>query len=466
MSHRVDHLRHFHCHRFCIVLLLSLSLAKEPVSVLTAVPQIRAATGRLRIKRRDLPVAALMTFDDISEKFDFRRFFRQGCKVNKIFCSILEVLKFFCTLNGYAGTFNRKNMNTKSATIGLALLSLLLSASTGIGQEAKLPQKVETSTGIFDVQSRDDIYRFSAREIRELVQMENGRRQSVNSFPHPVLVYCFEERSFRYTAGRFQDAEIPYRLRVPKNVHVGRKYPLVVHLHGNGDDSLTHAHAILPMLIGSEQQDFFMLVPQGPRNGDKDRPGWYFQTNKDGPLDVAVAAMEHVIANNPIDEMRITITGISGGGWGAWELILNYPDTFAGAVLASCGAPRQSTELAKLSQTPIWIFNRKGNNRGFSESIPAAMSMINDAGGSMASTEVSTTGTHAWSPAMENYNALLWMLAQKKGSLFSPPPGTIVNKPYPLLLVIIIYILPIAGIIFLVLRGVIGKLMSTSTVHQ
>jgi len=83
-------------------------------------------------------------------------------------------------------------------------------------QELERPRKVSTSTGIYDVQSRDDIHKFSAKEVRELVRLENQRWQGVDTFPHPILVYCFEERTFHYTGGKFQNEEITYRLRPPK----------------------------------------------------------------------------------------------------------------------------------------------------------------------------------------------------------------------------------------------------------
>jgi len=218
-----------------------------------------------------------------------------------------------------------------------------------------------------------------------------------------------------------------------------------VHLHGHGDDSLTHAHPILPLLIGPEQQDFFLLATQAPRD---EGGGWYFRPTEDGTLDVLVAAIEHVIATNPIDKSRITATGISSGGWGVWELLLRHPDLLAGAVPTACGAPQRLQQLAALKQTPIWAINNKGDV----DPVPVllAMQMINRAGGLMALTEADEPGHNAWRPAMEDYNALQWMLAQKRGSWFSPAPGTVVGNPNSLLLVFVMYILPFAILVFLV----------------
>jgi len=347
----------------------------------------------------------------------------------------------------------------KVFSIVVPILFLSAMATQLFAQEANPPQRVATSVGIYDVKSPEDIHKFSAAEVRELVRLENQRWQGVDTFPHPVLVYAFEERTFHYTGGKFQNAEITYRLRTPRTICHGRQYPLVVHLHGNGDDSLTHAHPILPLLIGPDQQDFFLLATQAPRGEDR---GWYFQpATQDGPLDILESAIEHVIANNPIDKRRITATGISGGGWGVWQLLLKHPDLFAGAMPTACGAPSQTRQLAALTQTPIWVINNRGDVDP--QSILIAMQVVRGAGGSMALTEADEPGHNSWRPAMEDYNGLQWMLAQKRGSWFAPAPGTIVNNPSSSMLVFVMYILPLAILVFLVflLRETIGEQVET-----
>jgi predicted esterase len=336
--------------------------------------------------------------------------------------------------------------------IVLTLFLQILAVSVGYTQESEPPQKVSTSVGIYDVQSPDDIHKFSANEVRQLVHLENARPQGPGILPHPVLVYCFEEKTFRYTGGKYQDAEIKYRLHSPKTIRYGRKYPLVIHLHGSGESgsdntfSLIYLHAILPLLIGQEQQDFFLLVAQCPQ----ETPHWSFNSSKDGTLDIVMALREHLVTDNPIDKKRITVTGISSGGYGTWELIQRYPDMFAGAVPVNCNAPHQFRPRATLKHTPVWTYVYSGDLDGKVnlETIQTAMHAINDSGGSMAYTVPGSTGRIAWGHPMEDY--FRWMLAQKKGSWFSTPPGVWVNnKPYPSYLVFLMFVLPLALIVFL-----------------
>jgi predicted peptidase len=270
----------------------------------------------------------------------------------------------------------------------------------------------------------------------------------------------FEERTFRYTAGKFQDAEIKYRLHTPTRIRYGRKYPLVVHLHGLGEAgtdntlSLLHFHSILPVLVGPESEDFFMLVVQCP----PETPAWNFTAAKDGTLDVLMAVMEHVIAENPINKKRLTVTGVSSGGTGVWTLLTKYPDIFAGAVPTASSAPSH-LPLATLKQTPIWTFVTKNDPMIHLESVQTATRMVNNSGGAMAITEWDVRDHNTWRHAMDDHDCLRWMLEQKKGSWFSPPPGIAVHKPHSFLPLFFKYILPltIIAITITLSLGTIGK---------
>lgn len=253
-----------------------------------------------------------------------------------------------------------KRSRSVTTLVLLVLLPIILGADEPVPTQ---PKKVETSIGIYDVQSKEDIDKFTVEEIRELVKMEDNRAKGAGLWPHPVLVYCFEERAFTYSGGKYENAEIKYRLRVPKNIKPGKKYPLVIHLHGVGEAgndntfSLAHLHSLLPIMIGPEQQDFFLLVLQCP----PDNRIWTFESEKDGNLDIAIAAADHVIQNNPVDLNRQSIFGLSSGGFGVWEWVMKEPDRFAAAVPTSCGASKQLHNVSTLAQISFWTFRNKGD---------------------------------------------------------------------------------------------------------
>jgi len=312
----------------------------------------------------------------------------------------------------------------KPKVAAVAVLPACLLA-TLLGADAPAPPpKVKTSVGIYDVQSKDDLINFSAEDIRDLVKMDDERIRGAGTTPHPILVYCFEERSFQYTGGKYDNAEIKYRLRVPKKIIPGKKYPLVVHLHGIGEAgkdnmlSLAHLHSILPLMVGPEQLDFYLLVLQCPR----DNRIWTFKPEKDGNLDVVIAATDHVIKNNPIDVTRLSAFGLSSGGYGVWQWIMREPDKFAAVVPTSCGSPKDFQKLLSLTDTSIWTFCNKNDKNAPIETIHEAMQIIGDSGGYMKLTQFDQGGHAAWRPAMDEYNCFAWMIAQKRGGWFNPPP--------------------------------------------
>jgi len=125
-----------------------------------------------------------------------------------------------------------------------------------------------------------------------------------NAQPQAVID-CFEERSFHYNSGKYKNAEIKYRLHVPDSIRYGCKYPLLIHLHGIGEEGTNNTHqllyfdAALPLMTGSKKQDFFMLVTQCP----PDMPGWGFRSTKDSTLDVllAISTIAHNTTATEID---------------------------------------------------------------------------------------------------------------------------------------------------------------------
>jgi predicted esterase len=122
----------------------------------------------------------------------------------------------------------------------------------------------------------------------------------------------------------------PLLLHVPAGYRAGdgKKYPLVVVLHGLGSTP----ERVLTAFLGTDSRaphprvDGFVLAPNA--HGDAFYRG-------PGELD-AMDLVDWVRRTYPIDPARVAITGHSMGGTGATELGFRYPDVF-GAVGALAG---------------------------------------------------------------------------------------------------------------------------------
>ena len=111
------------------------------------------------------------------------------------------------------------------------------------------------------------------------------------------------------------------------------KYPLILFLHGGGekgDNNLSHLIANKGAVAWVEpdriaRNPVYVLAPQCPTEPS----GWINKENQD----LVVQILEEFIQEHPqVDTDRIYIEGMSMGGMGTWEMILEPPDLFAAAI--------------------------------------------------------------------------------------------------------------------------------------
>ena len=157
------------------------------------------------------------------------------------------------------------------------------------------------------------------------------------------------------------------------------KWPLLIFLHGAGDGiwSVMNSQS-LPRLLSSDQSTafdarktwafdfggahyenatfardfpFVVVMPQG-WDGTT-RGGW-----SRGRLDRVEALAEAVAGAYGVDRARVSLTGQSAGGVGAWAFGMRHPD-FLSALVPVCGAvpgkPREAAE--RLKDLPVWVFH-------------------------------------------------------------------------------------------------------------
>jgi predicted peptidase len=172
---------------------------------------------------------------------------------------------------------------------------------------------------------------------------------------------------------------MPYRLFVPAGYDAAKKYPLVMFLHGGGENGTDNEK----QLAGSEgatvwakpeeqaKRPAFVLAPQGhpyvnpdssaPLGGfgiTRDREGNRYMTEVLKPsadVKTVLSVLEKVMRDYSVDAKRVYVTGLSQGGFGTWNIGLLRPDLFAALVPIAGGG---DTELvSRLAGMPIWAFH-------------------------------------------------------------------------------------------------------------
>ena len=139
-------------------------------------------------------------------------------------------------------------------------------------------------------------------------------------------------------------------------IQAGRKYPLVLALHGLSGNATAATELGSPAL--REQFPCFVMAPVSTADGLWASPYAELMQDKYGKatLQIALAAMDAVINTHPIDTDRIYVTGQSMGGAGTYNARYYRPGVFAAAIPV-CGLsdPKDNDVLLKRA---IWV--RKG----------------------------------------------------------------------------------------------------------
>ncbi len=146
----------------------------------------------------------------------------------------------------------------------------------------------------------------------------------------------------------------------------GKLWPIILFLHGRGErgsEGMWQTQIGLPLEVRDhpERWPFVIVMPQCPIPAH-----W-----TDPPImTMAMAALDQMTEEFHGDPDRTYLTGLSLGGYGAWELAKDYPHRWAAIAIAAGGIfwsyaydrwQQASTLPAEYAQavgrTPIWLFH-------------------------------------------------------------------------------------------------------------
>lgn len=230
-----------------------------------------------------------------------------------------------------------------------------------------------------------------------------------------------------------QTLTMPYRLMEPSEADPGETFPLVVFLHGSGERGMDGDVALKyigPALATREMRTkhpCYVLAVQCPRDRTWVEPGPRSMnpTMAEQPsmtIRGVMAAMDRIISEKAVDRHRIYLTGLSLGGYGAWDLAMRKPDVFA-AVVPICGGGDPS-KAPLLKDVPIQVWHGS-----LDSSVPVARSRdmvkaLQDAGAKVDYREIMDGGHEAWLPAYLPDAAIAFMFKQVR-DVAAPVPGTV-----------------------------------------
>lgn len=131
-----------------------------------------------------------------------------------------------------------------------------------------------------------------------------------------------------------------YRLYRPLGLHAGERVPLVVMLHGCGQDAKGFATATRMNRI-ADRERFLVLYPEQDRLANVQGCWNWFDTDSGrafGEAALILKAIDQVALLYPVDRARVAVAGMSAGASMAALLAARHPERFKAVVMHS-GVP-------------------------------------------------------------------------------------------------------------------------------
>jgi len=227
---------------------------------------------------------------------------------------------------------------------------------------------------------------------------------------------------------------MPYRLFTPARLEPGRRYPLVVFLHGAGGSGTDNVKQLQGANVfgglvwtlpeNQSRHPAFVLAPQSDVNwactlyDPKNPPKPIADIKFCPPEDLGIAArlafeiIDGLLATLPVDRGRIYVTGHSMGGAGTWHMIAHRPRFFAAAAPV-CGHPLPATAAA-VKDVPIWNFHGDADEVEPVATSRVMIDAIRKAGGKPRHTEYAGVGHNVFRWAYTEPALVEWVFAQKR----------------------------------------------------
>jgi len=205
-----------------------------------------------------------------------------------------------------------------------------------------------------------------------------------------------------------------YLLHLPAEVgkDPNQRWPLIIFLHGaseRGTDLEVVRRAGLPQVI--EERDAFPFIavsPQCPANT------WW-----PDHLEALDALLAQTVTRYPVDLGRISLTGVSIGGFGVWDWAALHPDRFA-ALAPICGGgftfhgfPERACTL---KHVPVWVFHGAKDDVVPARESEILVDALKQCGGNVRFTLYPQAGHDAWTETYHNPELYEWLMAQRRSN--------------------------------------------------
>jgi len=235
----------------------------------------------------------------------------------------------------------------------------------------------------------------------------------------------FEKKTFTSEDGK----TLNYRLLTPDVNASGKKFPLVLFLHGAGErgndneSHLVHGSQMFLNPVNREKYPAYVLFPQCPAEdywAFLGRPHSFTAVEAEDEVTPIIKAVKELLDSyleNPrIDRSRVYIMGLSMGGMGTFDMVCRFPDIFAAAI-PICGTADNGM-LADVEGVSFRIYHGDADPVVPVECSRKAYMTLKKAGADVEYFEFPGCGHGSWNPAFSTPDFMEWLFKQKKAGKY------------------------------------------------
>ena len=168
---------------------------------------------------------------------------------------------------------------------------------------------------------------------------------------------------------------VNYQYFKPVNKDDGKKHPLIIWFHGNGEGGYKDYRNNVSQKLANRgavafaedktQKIFGGAYVVAPQADDT----WYNNYTK-GYIKSVKAMIDKFASKNNVDKNRIYVFGASAGGYMSFRMMIEYPDYFAAFSTSSAALDKAATsggvatttqDLMKIRNKPLWMVHAKND---------------------------------------------------------------------------------------------------------
>ena len=183
-----------------------------------------------------------------------------------------------------------------------------------------------------------------------------------------------DEEADKFVAAKSKSG-VNYQYFKPVNKDDGKKHPLIIWFHGNGEGGYKDYRNNVSQKLANRgavafaedktQKIFGGAYVVAPQADDT----WYNNYSK-GYIKSVKAMIDEFASENNIDKNRIYIFGASAGGYMSFRMMIEYPDYFAAFSTSAAALDKAATsggvatttqDLMKIRNKPLWMVHAKND---------------------------------------------------------------------------------------------------------